>query len=293
MAERRMFSESIIDSDMFLDMPLSTQALYFHLSMRADDDGFINNPKKILRMIGCNEDELKLLIIKQFVIPFETGVCVIKHWRIHNYIKKDRYNETICTNEKSQLILTKNNEYKKIQGGTKTEPERIQGGTKTEAQDRLELDKDRLELDKDRLELDKDSNSISNDILVQKKMEPVVEKWNSLNLSKIVSIKNTRLKMLKARVNEYGMDNVLKAIDNISKSNFLKGQNDRGWVITFDWLIKPNNFIKVLEGNYSNHEGGNNGFNTTNPKPNKYNIEIPKPRELTEEEKRRAEKELI
>lgn len=116
MAERRMFAKTIIDSDLFLDMPLTTQALYFHLSMRADDDGFINNPKKILRMIGCNEDELRLLIAKKFVIPFESGVCVIKHWKIHNYIRKDRYKETGYLEEKSQLELSDNNIYEKKVG---------------------------------------------------------------------------------------------------------------------------------------------------------------------------------
>ncbi len=95
MAERRMFAKTIIDSDAFLDMPLSTQALYFHLSMRADDDGFVNNPKKIQRMIGASDDDLKLLFNKHFVIPFDSGVCVIKHWRIHNFIRNDRYVETV------------------------------------------------------------------------------------------------------------------------------------------------------------------------------------------------------
>ncbi|WP_415330930.1 hypothetical protein [Clostridium perfringens] len=111
MAERRMFSKTIIDSDIFLDMPLSTQALYFHLSMRADDDGFVNNPRKIQRMIGCGDDEIKLLIAKQFIIPFESGVCVIKHWRIHNYIRNDRYKPTMYQEEKGQLLLEENNMY--------------------------------------------------------------------------------------------------------------------------------------------------------------------------------------
>lgn len=111
MAERRMFAKTIIDSDLFLDMPLSTQCLYFHLSMRADDDGFINNPKKIQRMIGCNDDDLKLLISKQFIIPFESGIVVIKHWKIHNYIRNDRYKETMYLEEKSNLTLTQNKEY--------------------------------------------------------------------------------------------------------------------------------------------------------------------------------------
>ncbi len=111
MAERRMFAKTIIDSDAFLDMPLSTQSLYFHLSMRADDDGFINNPKKIQRMIGASDDDLKLLIAKNFIIPFESGIVVIKHWKIHNYIRNDRYKETVYKEEKTMLEVKENNAY--------------------------------------------------------------------------------------------------------------------------------------------------------------------------------------
>lgn len=111
MAERRMFAKTIIDSDAFLDMPLSTQALYFHLSVRADDDGFINNPKKIQRMVWCGDDDLKLLIAKSFIIPFESGIVVIKHWKIHNYIRSDRYKPTVYQEEKSQLYLKDNGAY--------------------------------------------------------------------------------------------------------------------------------------------------------------------------------------
>lgn len=111
MAERRMFAKTIIDSDAFLDMPLSTQSLYFHLSMRADDDGFINNPRKIQRMIGASEDDLKLLIAKNFIIPFESGIVVIKHWKIHNYIRNDRYKETVYKEEKAQLEVKNNKSY--------------------------------------------------------------------------------------------------------------------------------------------------------------------------------------
>jgi len=111
MAERRMFAKTIIDSDAFLDMPLSTQSLYFHLSMRADDEGFINNPKKIQRMIGASDDDLKLLMLKSFLIPFDSGIVVIKHWRIHNYIQKDRFKETLYQEEKAMLSLKDNNAY--------------------------------------------------------------------------------------------------------------------------------------------------------------------------------------
>lgn len=106
-----MFAKTIIDSDAFLDMPLSTQALYFHLSMRADDEGFINNPKKIQRMIGATGDDLKLLNAKNFIIPFESGVVVIKHWKIHNYIRGDRLVETQYKDEKALLTVKENGAY--------------------------------------------------------------------------------------------------------------------------------------------------------------------------------------
>ena len=115
MAERRMFAKTIIDSDAFLDLPSSTQNLYFHLGMRADDDGFINNPKKIQRVIGGSDDDLKLLIAKKFIIPFESGVVVIKHWKIHNYIQSDRYKETMYREEKKQLVTKDNNGYTMVE----------------------------------------------------------------------------------------------------------------------------------------------------------------------------------
>lgn len=111
MADRRMFTTKIVDSDAFLDMPLSTQALYFHLNMRADDDGFVNNPKKIQRVIGASDDDLKLLIAKRFILAFESGVIVIKHWRMHNLLRKDRYNPTQYQEEYKRLETKENGAY--------------------------------------------------------------------------------------------------------------------------------------------------------------------------------------
>lgn len=90
MAERRCFGMKIVDSDAFLDMPLSTQALYFHLGMRADNDGFVNNPRRIARLIGACDDDLNILLSKRFILVFDNGVVVIKHWRIQNTLKNDR-----------------------------------------------------------------------------------------------------------------------------------------------------------------------------------------------------------
>ena len=118
MAERRMFSKTIIDSDAFLDMPLSAQSLYFHLSMRADDDGFINNPRKIQRMIGAADDDLRILTMRKFIIPFETGIVVIKHWKIHNYIQKDRYKPTVYQEELAALADGGNKGYTLADGYT-------------------------------------------------------------------------------------------------------------------------------------------------------------------------------
>lgn len=111
MAERRMFTKKITNSDPFTEMPLSAQALYFHLNMEADDDGFLNNPKKIQRSIGASEDDLKLLIAKRFILTFEKGIIVIKHWRMHNLLRKDRYNETQYLEEKETLLLQSDGSY--------------------------------------------------------------------------------------------------------------------------------------------------------------------------------------
>ena len=111
MAQRRMFSKKITETDLFLDMPMSAQCLYFHLNMSADDDGFIGNAKTIRRMIGASEDDLKLLLSKEFLIPFQSGVVVVKDWRIHNYIRSDRYSETVYQDEKKSLQVLDNGRY--------------------------------------------------------------------------------------------------------------------------------------------------------------------------------------
>ena len=146
MADKRMFSKTIIDSDAFLEMQQSAQLLYFHLSMRADDDGFINKPKTIMRMVGCKEDDLRVLVSRKFIIPFDTGVVVIKHWKIHNYIAKDRYHETNYKEEMAMLQLDENKAYTLEKNSSYTDC--IQVVDKMETQVRLGKDsigKDRLE----------------------------------------------------------------------------------------------------------------------------------------------------
>ena len=152
MAERRMFAKQIIDSDSFLDMPVTARLLYYDLSMRADDDGFINSPKKIMRMIGASQDDLSVLIAKRFIIPFDSGVVVIKHWRIHNYIQKDRYKPTNYQDELSQLTVKPNKAYSMTSVSTLDTP-CIQSVSSLDSQ--VRLGKDRL------VEVSKESNMVT------------------------------------------------------------------------------------------------------------------------------------
>ncbi len=114
MAQKRMFSLSVTDTDSFLDMPTSAQALYFHLGMHGDDDGFVSSPRKIMRDAGCNADDLKVLISKSFIIPFDSGIVVIRDWRLNNDLKNDRYHETIYTVEKASLVLDPSKRYRQV-----------------------------------------------------------------------------------------------------------------------------------------------------------------------------------
>lgn len=151
-----MFAKTIIDSDAFLDMPLSTQSLYFHLSMRADDDGFINNPKKIQRMVGCGDDDLKLLMAKRFILVFDSGVIVIKHWKIHNYIRNDRYKPTLYQEEKAELAEKNSKAYT-----FKTEVIENENHLGIPDDNRMGYQMDtQVRLGKDRLVKDKKKNSV-------------------------------------------------------------------------------------------------------------------------------------
>ena len=130
MANRRMFSLDVIDTDKFLDMPATSQNLYFHLGLRSDDDGFVSSPKKITKLVNCGSDDLNVLISRGFVIPFDDGIMVITHWKQNNYIQADRYKRTLYQEQLSQLIV--NN------GVYALDTERIHDVSKMEAQVSIE-----------------------------------------------------------------------------------------------------------------------------------------------------------
>lgn len=241
MAERRMFAKTIIDSDAFLDMPLSTQALYFHLSMRADDDGFVNSPKKVQRVIGCGDDDIKLLIAKKFIIPFESGVVVIKHWKIHNYIRNDRYKETVYQEEKALLAVKENKAY--TLG--------IPDGYQMDTQDRL--GKDRIGEDSIGEIIDAaEVREITETEVKRINYQLIADMYNDTCVSfpRLTKLSESRKKAIKARLNTYSIEDFKRLFEKAEASSFLKGKSDRNWMASFDWLIKDANMAKVLDGNY-------------------------------------------
>jgi len=252
-----MFAKKITDSDAFTALPPTTQALYFHLCMNADDDGFNNKIRTAMFNAHADQNDFGLLVQHRFVIPFDSGVVVIKHWKLHNIIRSDRYHETEYLDEKSRLILKQNGVYTENDNQVTTKCLPSDNQMETE----VSLGKDSI---------GKSNNNISNtnvldcqtqsDERVSKSdIDIIVNCWNALKTYGIapvsrVSASSKRGSMLRARIREYGTDEVLKAIDNIRKSDFLKGNNNRDWTITFDWFVKPSNFPKVLEGNYNRVE---------------------------------------
>ena len=234
MAERRMFAKTVIDSDAFLDMPLSTQALYFHLSMRADDDGFINNPKKIQRMVGCADDDLKLLIAKNFIIPFESGIVVIKHWRIHNYIRNDRYKETVYQEEKAMLNTKGNKAY------TLNQPFGIPNDNQMETQVRLGKDS----IGKDSINKNNKATASADAINSYTDYEPLK---NAVN--EFVKMRKT----IKAPLTDHALKLMLNKLDKLSTNDDIK------------ILILNQSIANCWKGIYELKEdykgGGNNGFN--------------------------------
>ena len=238
MAQRRMFSKKITETDKFLEMPLSSQALYFHLSMGADDEGFIDRAKTIQRTIGASDDDMKLLIAKGFLIPFASGVVVIRHWRIHNYIQADRFQETIHEKEKNQL------EYDSSKTAQlKPLDECIQNVSKMETQ--VRIGKDRL--GKDRLDIYSrvsDETPTASEERMLSVEEVKDDLRNGLTAKVVLIIQHLNVKartryrpssaktksLVKARLNEgYTIDDFKKVIDikcdewlNTSMSKYLR-----------------------------------------------------------------------
>ena len=227
MANKRMFNKTVVDSDAFLDMPQTTQNLYFHLNMRADDDGFLDNPKKVMRTIGANQNDLEILLAKRYILAFDNGVVVIKHWRLHNSIRKDRYKPTLYQEQIKTLIEKDSGvyteAYKMLEQNELEEWQPNGNQMATDCQPVVAVDKNRLGLD---IDLDKKEKSNkkekSSPFLSASdptyKIDSSVNRWNAKDglpkTRKLTINLGEKARDIIETVKLYSADEIHKAIDN-------------------------------------------------------------------------------
>ena len=258
MARKRMFDNEVINQDSFFDLPKEAIALYFLLGMNADDEGFVA-PKRILRLYGISEDNLKVLVAKSYVIKFETGVIVITDWKRNNYLDKNKVVETIYQKEKK--LIDYNEQTQKYQwlnqSLTEVKPELNESLRSIEENSIEENSIEENSID------NKSSIVVAEGEITDKEIEPdinnkkkipydeIVKLYHQicLSLPKVIKLTESRKKTIKARYEEYDRDiGVFRKVFQYAEDNdFYKGNNNNNWKADFDWLISPNKMIKILE----------------------------------------------
>lgn len=288
MAQKRMFDKIITNDDNFLEMPNSTQALYFHLSMNADDDGFVNNWKSIMKITGTKEDDLKILISKSYLIPFDSGIIVIKHWRINNYLRGDRYRPTQFQKEFNMLENHENKAYQlKSEWSTtgiplvnpdkiRIDKNRIEKNREEEnsidSNTKMSLTSDEMPLTSEEMSLETDNLSSNNSLAIASPTptENKKEVFNNFlniynqectNLPKCLKITEKRKVAINKCLKEKIDEEVFKQICiKANQSDFLIGENDRNWKADFDFVTRSDKAMQILEGKYENRQKSNNVF---------------------------------
>lgn len=213
MARKRMFDLDVINQDSFYDLPMEAKAIYFLLGMEADDEGFIN-PKKILRLYGGNEDSVKILILKNYIIPFKSGVVVITDWKRNNYLQKDRIKPTLYNEEKELLIYNEISEKYELFNKCLTN---------------VNIEEKRIEENR------------------------IVEIYNEkcTKLPQCLKITEKRAKAIKEFLKQYNQEQFEQVCIKANECNFLIGQNDRGWKADIDFLLRVDKATSILEGKYN------------------------------------------
>ena len=239
MAERRMFTKKVTDDDNFFALSSSAQALYLHLSMCADDDGFCNQVSTSMFKAHASVQDLQALLEKRYVYQFENGVIVIKHWRMANALRKDRYTPTAFQEELSQLDIKSNGSYTWLPDGCQMVDDWL-------PQDSIGEDRE------------EEDSIVKGSIVESINYQQVVDMYNEIciSLPRVKTLSDARKKAIKARLNKYSLSDIQQAFINAEESDFLKGSNNRNWTADFDWLMKDANIAKVLDDNYKNR-GGN------------------------------------
>ncbi len=271
MANKRMFTKQITESDAFLDMPGTSQNLYFHLNMNADDDGFVNAPNRIMRSVGANKNDMDVLISKKFILIFDNGVIVIKHWRIHNILRSDRYKETVYKDEKSILTFDENGSYTMLESppllecipsGNQLETNGIQLGTS---------DKNRL----DKISIDKSSSSNNTEVLHHAKAETAetASANNQKDLKKIIKVYEEEIGLITPMIaedielflKELPADMITRAIVEASSHNV------KAWVYIRSILNRcVNQGIKNINDFETNKKKSKSVKKEPSSKPGKY-----------------------
>lgn len=256
MATRRMFTKGVTDDDHFMEMSSSAQALYLHLTMAADDDGFCNQVSASMFKAHASVSDLETLLKNRYIYQFENGVIVIKHWRMANALRKDRYTQTRFKEELSLLALEESGAYTvnssvAEKAGYNVVAKWLPDGCQEVAACLPQVRLGEDSVGKDRLDI---STGSKEPVCRTSDVRRIMAAWNDTGLTQVMKVTadTKRGRALKARIRENGVDGVLKAIENVKNSPFLKGKNKRGFVASFDWLItSPDNFQKTLEGNYT------------------------------------------
>ena len=283
MANRRMLSKLVIDTDKFMEMPLSTQCLYFHLLLASDDDGFVASPKRIMRLLGASEDDMRLLIAKEYAYVFRSGIVVIRHWFVHNQLRTDRYTPTVWP-EKSQLVLDESKVYQLVstdadssgnqaatsgcqpgnQYGNQTATDGCQNvtqiGNHLEPQVRLgkvsigKVSIDKYRLGKDRGEEPATTTAPCHEILaLYRSLCPALRPAKVLTSRRMMAM--TVLYDLLGR----NMEAVKEYFQRCADTPFLCGENRMGWVAGLDFLLKPDKYANIMTGKYDNGSDSDGG----------------------------------
>lgn len=261
MADRRMFAKSIVTSDAFLDLPATARCLYFGIGMEADDDGFVNNVNSIMRMVGATKEDVKILVSRKFLILFDSGVVLVKHWKINNYIQKDRYHPTKYRAEKEQVEVKENGAYRKKDGVyTEYLDTEIRLGKNSKDNVGTSIYPVRSISTLPKKEKSNSSNSSIESVYTEdtytrqqeESMKKVKEAWNLTGGRPVREFKldSRRGENMIQRIETVGLDVLLETIAKVKNIPFFLGENKRKWVITLDWFLDPDNFQKILEGQF-------------------------------------------
>ena len=251
MAERRMFAKSVALDDAYIDLSFREKTVYFYLALLADDDGFVSGPRGVIRQIGAEETDLDVLEKKGFIYRFDTGAVVVRHWKVNNYIAKDRYKKTKHSREKNMLFVDEDGVYTKC----------IQDVHNLDTQDRLGKDR----LGKDRSGEGNDAPAAAPPSF-EKEMLLIQEQYNRIctALPRCMRLSEARKKSLaKALAAGRTVEDFVAVFGKAQASAFLKGGNARGWAADFDWLIREQNMDKVLEGSYDDRSAVPKGASGT------------------------------